>query len=155
MSDIHKTLGKNIRNYRKEKNLTSVEFAKHINISTGQLSNVENGNHEVFRLGLLDRITNSLGVSLGELLQTNSIDIRSLYIEEAVKKVLIKEMPNDSSDQIHIINEQLNTLIHSYLATISEYQCDVDKIHSIADHVISQLQFIKNLKVSNSKASAS
>ncbi|WP_139176482.1 hypothetical protein [Natronincola peptidivorans] len=104
---------------------------------------------------ILNRITKTLGISIGELLQPNAIDIRNLYIEEKVKKVLIEEVEEDSKEKIDFINQQLNTIIISFLATISAYDCSIDKVESISAHLIEELQFIKGLKDCDNKAPAS
>ncbi|QIB28170.1 helix-turn-helix domain-containing protein [Caloranaerobacter azorensis] len=66
--------------------MSTPEFAKRLNISTGLVNNIENGRHDVFKLELLLKISKELNVSLGELLQSNYIDIRNLSIQEKLKK---------------------------------------------------------------------
>lgn len=149
MSTIYKELGIKIKNYRKSKNLTTLEFAKLINISSGQLSNIENGNYDVFKLELLTKITKTLGVSLEDLLGNLPIDRKNLYMD----KEIINQIPEDTDKQIHFINIQTNMLVINFLSTISDYQYNNEKIISITNHLINELHFIKQLN--NEKADVS
>lgn len=45
MSDIKRALGKKIKNFRKEKNLTQEKLSELINIETPSLSNIETGKY--------------------------------------------------------------------------------------------------------------
>ncbi|MBF8983983.1 helix-turn-helix transcriptional regulator [Lutibacter sp. B2] len=149
MSTSYKKFGIQIKNYRKSKNLTTLEFANLINISTGQLSNIENGNYDVFKLELLGKITKVLNISLQDLLTDISIDINNLYID----KQIINQISENEEQHIDFINNQTNMLVISFLSSISDYKYNTEKIQSITNHLINELHFIKQINTEKSHVS--
>jgi len=100
MPNIYLELGKNIRKYRMIKELSTPELANRLNISTGLVNNIENGRHDVFKLELLLNIMKELDVSLGELLQLDAIDIRSIHFQQQLKKILNNETSTKSIKEL-------------------------------------------------------
>lgn len=152
MPNIYVELGKKIRKYRKEKKLSTPELAKRLNISTGLVNNIENGRHDVFKLELLLKISKELNISLGELLQTNHVDIRDLNIQEEFKK-LLEDKNESGSLQVDYINEKLNEIFTTYLAVTAKYNYKSEVIDYITNHIIEELNFIKNLDIIENKVS--
>jgi len=144
MPNIYLELGKNIRKYRKKKELSTPELAKRLNISTGLVNNIENGRHDVFKLELLLNLMKELDVSLGELLQFDGIDIRSINLHQQLKKILSNEV-STSDAKIDYLNSNLNQILTSYLATLSKFDYDDSAIDYITKHIVEQLNFIKNI----------
>ncbi|WP_427340450.1 helix-turn-helix domain-containing protein [Caloranaerobacter sp. DY30410] len=152
MPNIYVELGKKIRKYRKKKKLSTPELAKRLNISTGLVNNIENGRHDVFKLELLLKISKELNVSLGELLQSDYIDIRDLSIQEELKKIL-KDKNNRTNEKIDYINQKLNEIFILFLATMSKYDYNTKAIDYITNHILEELNFIKDLDVIENKVS--
>ncbi len=144
MVTLYKELGARIRDFRKTKKLTSTQFANCINVSTGQLSNIENGNYDVFKLELLNKIAKELNISLGELIQPNSLDLMKLEYKPELNKVFLSKTLEGLPSSKSYLNQYLNSLFIAYLATISEYENDIVKIESITNHIIDELRFIKS-----------
>lgn len=59
---------KNIKKFRKEKNISQRELAKQINISAGYLSHLENGGRNNPSILVIKKIANILGKDISELL---------------------------------------------------------------------------------------
>ena len=144
MPNIYLELGKNIRKYRKKKELSTPELAKRLNISTGLVNNIENGRHDVFKLELLLNLMKELDVSLGELLQFEGIDVRSINLHQQLKKILSNEV-STSNTKIDYLNSNLNQVLTSYLAALSKFDYDDSAIDYITKHIVEQLNFIKNI----------
>lgn len=144
MPNIYLELGKNIRKYRKKKELSTPELAKRLNISTGLVNNIENGRHDVFKLELLLNLMKELDVSLGELLQFDGIDIRSINLQQQLKKILSNEV-STSNAKVDYLNHNLNQILTLYLATLSKFDYDDSAIDYITKHIVEQLNFIKNI----------
>ncbi|MTI69175.1 MAG: helix-turn-helix transcriptional regulator [Firmicutes bacterium] len=135
MSVSYKDLGIKIKNSRKEKNITTKTFAKLLNISVGQLSNIENGNYDVFKLELLYKISDLLDIPLEELLELNINYLKSFLDTTA----------NNSKAQSNYITKLTNTLVISFLAVISNYNYDKNKAEVICNHLIKELNFVKKI----------
>ncbi|WP_315117760.1 helix-turn-helix transcriptional regulator [uncultured Clostridium sp.] len=83
------SIGKNIKNYRKEKIMTQKELAEKANISRSYLADVENGRYNP-SLDVLNSIANSLGVKTSDLLDNENKDIGINFStpEEAMKFII-------------------------------------------------------------------
>lgn len=145
MSKIYKELGKKIRKYRKSKNLTSAEFASILNISAGHLSNIENGTYDIFRLELLFKIAKELNVTLEELLQFECVDLDNVMLDDELQKIITYKSTDIESPDAKVIKKWLNSLAITYLATISKFKSDKNKIESITNHLIDELNLIENI----------
>ncbi len=87
--EICMSIGKNIKNYRKEKIMTQKELAEKANISRSYLADVENGRYNP-SLDVLNSIANSLGVKTSDLLDNENKDIGINFStpEEAMKFII-------------------------------------------------------------------
>jgi transcriptional regulator with XRE-family HTH domain len=61
-------VGKNIKKYRKQRNITQIDLAKKLNVSNAWLCKLENGNRNttIFRLS---EIANVLNIKLMDLIE--------------------------------------------------------------------------------------
>ena len=61
-------VGKNIKQYRKQRNITQIDLAKKLNVSNAWLCKLENGNRNttIFRLS---EIANVLNIKLMDLIE--------------------------------------------------------------------------------------
>lgn len=64
---IYKVFGEKVREYRKKKDLTTLELAEQLNISSGLLNNIENGKSDSFQLELLNKMVQVLDVPIKEV----------------------------------------------------------------------------------------
>ena len=64
---VYGFVGKNIKKYRKMRNLTQDELAEIVNYSPSFIANIESSTHQTFSLGALWRIATALGVGLHEI----------------------------------------------------------------------------------------
>ncbi len=72
-TDIYGTIRKNIKKYRKEKNMTSAELAELVDLSHDFIRQIqsEKGNYN-FSVETLYRISVALDISLDKLIEKNS-----------------------------------------------------------------------------------
>ena len=63
-----KTIGKNIRSFRKKAGLSQIDLAVAVGIDRAYLSEIENG-HRNFTIMLLQNLATALSVSLEDLLK--------------------------------------------------------------------------------------
>lgn len=142
MSTIYKELGSTVKKYRKNLNITSTEFAEMLNISAGHLSNIENGSYDIFRLELLLKLAEKLNITMEELLQFKYLSLNQIIDKDIY--TTINNLTLDSTDA-NFINNSLNSLAVTYLATMSQLKFDKDKIVSITNHLIDELNLIKKI----------
>ena len=62
-----KELGQTIKTHRLKKNYTLTQLSQKLNISTGLLSNIENGKTDSFNLVLLDTLLTTLDIPIEDL----------------------------------------------------------------------------------------
>ncbi|MTI67509.1 MAG: helix-turn-helix transcriptional regulator [Firmicutes bacterium] len=142
MPELHKELGKRVKANRKNKNLSTPDLAKQLNISTGLLNNIENGRYDVFKLNLITKLTKVLNLPLSELLDISTIDVEKL---DSCSEILISKTIDNPKNK-DIINFHLNKLIKNYLETLLVYDLDHGTIEMITDNLIHELKLIRNLK---------
>lgn len=139
MGSIQENIGIKIKKFRKNKNLTTAEFASRLHVSAGLINNIENARNDVFNLQLMNKITDELDISLNDLL-----DIKSYSIEEVnldLNKVRINHY--NSNVKVDIIQNCSKEILKEFFNTISQLSCSVECIESITNHLISELEFIK------------
>lgn len=66
-TDLYRTIGANIKNYRKQSKLTQVELAERTQISISYLSKIEAaGCHKSLSISVLNQIANALDIEISE-----------------------------------------------------------------------------------------
>lgn len=66
-TDLYRTIGTNIKRYRKQANLTQVQLAEQVKVSISYLSKVEaDGCNKSLSISVLNQIANVLGVEIIE-----------------------------------------------------------------------------------------
>ncbi|WP_153125974.1 helix-turn-helix domain-containing protein [Peribacillus tepidiphilus] len=96
-------IGRLIKELRREKGITMIDFAKKINISQPSLSRIESGNQEV-SLALLSKICEEFGISLSEFF------LRAEGNSEFQKMQL--ELTNEDEDDIvDELDRKLNRML--------------------------------------------
>ena len=69
-NDIYNTIRKNIRKYRKEKNITSIQLAEMVDLSHDFIRQIQSDKAQYnFSVDTFYRISVALGVSLDDLIQ--------------------------------------------------------------------------------------
>ena len=74
-------IGHRIQKARKQKNLTQIQFAELLNISTSHLSDIETGRTN-FGIDILMNITETLQVSADYLLRTDIPEVAAIHSRE-------------------------------------------------------------------------
>ncbi|TWT00133.1 helix-turn-helix domain-containing protein [Planomicrobium sp. CPCC 101079] len=102
--------GQLIKEYRKEKNFKLIEFAKEINMAQSSLSRIENGTREL-SISVLTNICNGLGISLSEF-----------FLKLEGKQEILEPSVEFSKESSNEINEDLDSLLHSTIASLTTEQ---------------------------------
>lgn len=80
------TFGQRLKEFRKQKNLTQVEFAEMIDITDKALSKIEVG-RAYPHLNTLMSISKALNVSLDFLVSDSDVIGKEIYVNEIIKKI--------------------------------------------------------------------
>lgn len=102
--------GKLIKEYRKEKNIKLIEFAKKINMAQSSLSRIENGTQEL-SLSVLKNICNGLNISVSEF-----------FLKMEGKKEFLETGVESSKENLNEISEDLDALLHTTISSLSTEQ---------------------------------
>ncbi len=121
------SIGKNIRSFRKAKNMSQKEVISAISMEGAQYSRIENGKTEP-SISTLERIAKALGVSIIDLLSLdkNSEDIES-YDRTVMEKVkLVEGLTEEEKKTMYIIldafikKRKLKSTLQDVLKNIDE-----------------------------------
>lgn len=101
-----KNLGQQIRMIRLQKDLGITEFAEALGVSTGYLSNLENGKTETIQLSLLERLISEFSIVLSNDHEDENSDthIRILRIHQLLKQ-LANSSPNAAEYLMSMIEQ--------------------------------------------------
>ena len=108
--DKIKEIGVRIKEARKAKGLSQMEFASMLQISTSHLSDIENGKTK-YGLDIFIRITEELQVSADWLLQTNIPEVQKIHNNE-----LNELLSNCTSSEVQSILKmvsEMKSALHS------------------------------------------
>lgn len=83
---LKRTVGDNIKFYRKEKDLTQEAFSKMIGITSTTLSKIENGETDI-RIDLLEVISKKLDIPIQKLIFLRDVIILSKEAVENLQKI--------------------------------------------------------------------
>lgn len=102
--------GKLIKEYRKEKNIKLIDFAKKINMAQSSLSRIENGSQEL-SISVLTNICEELNISLSEF-----------FLKLEGKKEFLDTNFGFSATNSVELNDDLDSLLHSTIASLTTEQ---------------------------------
>ena len=83
---LKRTVGDNIKFYRKEKDLTQEAFSEMIGITSTTLSKIENGETDI-RMDLLESISKKLDIPIQKLIFSQDVIILSKEAVENLQKI--------------------------------------------------------------------
>lgn len=102
--------GKLIKEYRKEKNIKLIEFAKKINMAQSSLSRIENGTQEL-SISVLTNICEGLDISVSEF-----------FLKLEGKKEFLETADESSKQSSFEIGEDLDSLLDKAISSLSADQ---------------------------------
>lgn len=138
MYEIDIIIGNIIRSKRKEKNLTTAELAKTLNVSPGFINNLENGKSKLLDYEFINNLSNELNIALIPFI--TSI-FNNLYTEDSV--VLNKELlTSDSGQPSDIIELNFNKIKEYFIECISSNNYDEQFIENLTSKLIYELKFL-------------
>jgi transcriptional regulator with XRE-family HTH domain len=105
--EIRATLGKNIKKYRKQKQISQEKLAEVLDIATNFLSDVENGKKWVSP-NTLSKITEALDVEVWQLFKT----------EQSLPPQISALLEQYTKDALAKVDKSLNNLIDYYQSAL-------------------------------------
>lgn len=132
------SLGAIIKKYRNSKDYSTQDLADKLNVSAGLINNIENARNDVFKLELLMNIVKELDIPTREILTS----------------ILIPHHNNTIAEKDTITNEELKTISDKYLdlissrftLSLSQYEDKEKAAELIANHLLEELNSIKEIK---------
>lgn len=138
MHEIDITIGNIIRSKRKEKNITTAELAKTLNVSPGFINNLENGKTRLLDYEFISKLSNELEISLIPFLTSifNNLSTKDSFI-------LNKELlTSDNGQALDIIDTNLNKIRSYFIECISSNNYDEKFIENLTSKLIYELKFL-------------
>lgn len=130
-------LGLLIKKYRNSKGYSTQELATKLDVSAGLINNIENARNDVFRLELLTHFMQVLDIPTNEVLV-------SILIGNTINT---KEESSTSYDDLkNITTEYINIISSKFAATISQYEEKELAVKLIGNHLLEELESIKQIK---------
>lgn len=108
--DNLKQTGERIRQARQDKNISQMQLAEMVQISTSHLSDIENGKTNI-GLDIFMRITEALKVSADWLLQTDIPDVNKMHVNEFSE--ILSDCTSSESQAIIKIVKDIKALLRS------------------------------------------
>ena len=138
MNEIDIIIGNIIRNKRKEKNMTTAELSKKVNVSPGFINNLENGKTKLLDYEFISKLSNELNISLIPFL---SSIFNNLSKEDSF--ILIKELTTSNNVQASdILDANLNKIKKYFIECISSNNYDEQFIEDLTSKLIYELKFL-------------
>ncbi len=136
---MQQEIGETIRTFRKQKGYTISQLTNKLDISTGLLSNIENGKTDFFQLNLLNKIIRELDIPLSEL---------QLFY----KPYPIENLDITSIENFNQIRPKLEIIINAFIKNFSLLAHNEEKMTLITNLLVNQIQIFNQLvEVSKSK----
>jgi len=145
MEGMYKKLGKKVRKYRKDKNITSLELADRLDISVGHISNIENGKSDIFKLKLLFNLAKELDTTVEELLNITDLGLGNIVFNTSKIEIDYVNPTNIDNKSILVLNTYLKLLINHYLDAATHCDYEEHYIEAITNHMIDELSFVNKL----------
>lgn len=138
MHEIDITVGNIIRTKRKEKNLTTAELAKILNVSPGFINNLENGKTKLLDYEFINNLSSELDISLISFLTSifNNLSKENSFI---LNKEFLENNDGQSSD---IVDLNLNKIKEYFIECISSNNYDEQFIEDLTSKLIYELKFL-------------
>lgn len=138
MHEIDITIGNIIRTKRKEKNLTTAELAKILNVSPGFINNLENGKTKLLDYEFINNLSSELDISLISFLTSifNNLSTENSFILN--KEVLA----NNDGQPSDIVDLNLNKIKEYFIECISSNNYDEQFIENLTSKLIYELKFL-------------
>lgn len=138
MYEIDITIGNIIRSKRKEKNLTTAELAKNLNVSPGFINNLENGKSKLLDYEFINNLCNELDVSLIPFITSifNNLSTEDSFI---LNKELLM---NDDGQPSDIVDLNFIKIKNYFIECISSNNYDEQFIEDLTSKLIYELKFL-------------
>ncbi len=138
MKDIDIIIGNIIRNKRKEKNITTAELAKILDVSPGFINNLENGKTKLLDYEFINKLSEELDIAIIPLLTSifNNVSIEDSHA--LTKEVLII----NNNKPTNIVEVNIDKIKNYYIECISSNNYDEKFIEDLTNKLIYELKFL-------------
>ncbi|MGM0836556.1 MAG: helix-turn-helix domain-containing protein [Bacillota bacterium] len=111
MSEILKMVGENIRYFRKNKGITQEELGEMSDIQYTYIGGIERGERNI-SLETLEKITNSLGISLSEVFQFKNLNVDEQHFNKhQLIEINRSLLENRSNEEIKLIHKTIKNIL--------------------------------------------
>lgn len=108
--DKLKQLGERIKQARRNSNISQIQLAEMVQISTSHLSDIENGKTNI-GIDIFMRLTEVLSVSADWLLQTNVPNVKIMQTNELAE--ILSDCTSAEAQAIIRVAKDMKTALHS------------------------------------------
>lgn len=108
--DKLKQIGERIKQARHDSNISQIQLAEMVQISTSHLSDIENGKTNI-GLDIFMRITEALNASADWLLQTNVPNVKTMQANELAD--ILSDCTSAEAQAIIKVAKDMKTALHS------------------------------------------
>lgn len=109
--------GDRLRELRKEKNMTLAELAKHVELTAGYLSNLENGRYTTAAFSAVSRLADFFGVDYNDLDDDIQIEKEPIKKEGRIRAEVLRELREKRGLSLNETAKQMG-LTPSYLSLL-------------------------------------
>lgn len=138
MKDIDNIIGNIIRNKRKEKNITTAELAKILDVSPGFINNLENGKTKLLDYEFINKLSQELDIAIIPLL-TSIFNNVSIEDSDALTKEFLILNNNEPNN---IVEVNIDKIKNYYIECISSNNYDEKFIEDLTNKLIYELKFL-------------
>lgn len=138
MKDIDNIIGNIIRNKRKEKNITTAELAKILDVSPGFINNLENGKTKLLDYEFINKLSQELDIAIIPLLTSIFNNVSTEDSDALTKEFLIL----NNNEPNNIVEVNIDKIKNYYIECISSNNYDEKFIEDLTNKLIYELKFL-------------
>ena len=138
MKDIDIIIGNIIRNKRKEKNITTAELAKILDVSPGFINNLENGKTKLLDYEFINKLSQELDIAIIPLLTSIFNNVSTEDSDALTKEFLIL----NNNEPNNIVEVNIDKIKNYYIECISSNNYDEKFIEDLTNKLIYELKFL-------------
>ena len=138
MKDIDTIIGNIIRNKRKEKNITTAELAKILDVSPGFINNLENGKTKLLDYEFINKLSQELDIAIIPLLTSIFNNVSTEDSDALTKEFLIL----NNNEPNNIVEVNIDKIKNYYIECISSNNYDEKFIEDLTNKLIYELKFL-------------
>jgi transcriptional regulator with XRE-family HTH domain len=142
MNDILIYIGNTIRQHRLSKKLSTQELAELLSVSPALINNIENARTDTFNLEFMYKLCDTLEISILQLILNKRENIQDALSD--LDSINTQSMPSSPSDDVHLIKQNLDIIIKSYISAISSLGYNMNKVSKLTAKLLYEIDYAKS-----------